>query len=185
MTRPFSEESALAHKLIGDPNHAELARYLDEVGDGSGNKAMNKVATTFRLAPPLGTIFIVDEIRIVAWNNAITNGDGFAGIPALATGCLLEIREKPGASPETVVEDLTDGLPIKNNGQLAGLGDLRIFNDNSATACMVQCAIKPYGPYRIEGAQGESLVFESQDTLAGLNGMYVKAIGRIYINGGI
>jgi len=185
MTRPYSEESAQAHKLIGDPNHGELARHLDTVGDGSGSKAVNVAASTvFRLKPPSGTIFVIDEIRIVAWDNVITNGDKFCGIAALGTGCLLEIREKPGDSNEHVVQDLTDGVPITKNGDLAALGDLSIFNDGGGPASMIQCSIKPGAPYRIEGAKGESLVFATQSDLSGLNGMYVLAKGRIYTNGG-
>jgi hypothetical protein len=185
MTRPYSEESAYAHKLIGDPNHAELDRFLDTVGDGSGSKEMNTVANVFRLKPPDGTIFLVERILISGWDNAIASGGTFIGTSALTTGCKLEIREKPGATAESVIQDLTDGIPIKNNGELGTMGRLLITNDAAAVQCLVQCIIEPGAPYRIEGKRGESLVFESQVTLAAILGLRVKAIGRIYTNDGL
>lgn len=184
MTRPYSEESAYAHKLIGDPNHAELSRYLDTVGDGSGSNIMNIAApTTFRIKPPDGQIFLIDEIRIAGWDNAPASGGSFIGIAALTIGCKLEIREKPGDSAEIVIQDLTDGEPLKQNACMMCLGDTDI--DNLTGQSMVQCSIKPGGPYRLEGKRGESLVFQTQDDLSGILGLRVRAIGRIYDNGGL
>ena len=179
MTRPYSMESAEAHKLLGDPNHAELARYLDTNGDGTGTKDMSAAAATYRLAPPSGTIYVVDEIRIVGWDETVAAGVTFMGITALSNGCKLEIRSQPGTSDEIVIEDLTDGLPIKNNGHLANLGETILFNQGAES--LVQCSIKGT-PYRLEGNKGESLVFQSQDSLANVREMYVMAKGRIYTN---
>lgn len=185
MTRPYSEESAYAHKLIGDPNHAELDRFLDTVGDGSGSKNMNVAANTFRLKPPDGTIFLVERLLLSGWDNAIASGGTFIGTAALTTGCKFEIREKPGDSPEVVIQDLVDGVLITNNGDLATLGKLSITNDAAAVQCLVQCVIEPGAPYRLEGKRGESLVFQSQVTIAAVLGLRIKAIGRIYTNDGL
>ena len=179
MTRPYSVESAEAHKLLGDPNHAELARYLDTVGDGTGTKDMSTTPATYRLKPPTGTIYVIDEIRIVGWDEQVAAGVTFMGISALSTGCKLEIRSKPSSSDEIVIEDLTDGIPIKNNGHLANLGETILFNTSAES--LVQCSIKGT-PYRLEGSKGESLVFQSQVTLANIREMYVMAKGRIYTN---
>lgn len=184
MTRPYSEESAYAHKLIGDPNHGELSRYLDTVGDGSGSKDMNiALPTTFRIKPPDGQIFVIDEVRIAGWDNAPASGGTFIGTSALTSGCKFEIREKPSASPEVVLKDLTDGTAIKANACFMCLGDTDI--DNLTGQSMVQCSIKPGGPYRLEGKRGESLVFQTQDDLSALLGLRVRAIGRVYNNGGL
>lgn len=182
MTRPFSEESAYSHKLIGDPNHDEIARYLDTVGDGSGSNVINTTPNTFRLKPPDGTLYIIDKIRLVGWDDILASAELFIGISALTTGCKLEIRSQPGSSPEKVIQDLTGGELIKSNGDLACLGDLLILNDATLTRSLVQCIIKPEAPYRIEGKRGESLVFQTQVTLAGLLGFRVMAIGRKYSN---
>lgn len=185
MTRQYSEESAAMHMSIGDPNHEEFARHLDTVGDGSGTKNMAAVAATYRLTPPSGTIFVVDEIRIVGWDNAVPAGGGFIGIAALVTGCKLEIREKPHGATETVVEDLTGGVPIQNNGHLCLLGTTTFMIESVGIQCIVQCSIKNKSPYRINGSRGESLVFQTQDNLAGLVGLYVSALGREYVNDAI
>lgn len=179
MTRAYSLESAIAHKAVGDPNHAELARYLDVNGDGTGSKNMNTTAATYRLSPPTGMMYIIDEIRIVGWDDQVAAGVTFMGITALTNGCKLEIRSKPGTSPETVVEDLTDGVSIKSNGDLACLGETILFNQGAES--LVQCSIKGT-PYRLEGSKGESLVFQTQDTLTTITGLHVMALGRAYTN---
>jgi len=181
MTRPFSAESAMAHKLIGDPNHAELFQYFDTVGDGSGAKDMATTARTYRVTPPTGMMYIVDEIRIVGWDETAAAGLTFMGISALSVGCKLEIRAQPGASNEVVIEDLTGGLTIKSNGQLATLGETILFNQSDTAECLVQCSIKGI-PYRLDGNAGESFVFQTQDTLANVTEMYVAALGRKYTN---
>jgi len=179
MTRPYSVESAEAHKLLGDPNHAELARYLDTVGDGSGSKNMHVAAATYRLSPPSGLIYVIDEIRIVGWDDTVAAGVSFMGLVALTLGCKLEIRSKPSDSDEIVIEDLTNGVTIKTNGDLACLGETILFNQGAES--LVQCSIKGT-PYRLEGNKGESLVFQTQDSLANITGLHVMARGRIYTN---
>lgn len=179
MTRPFSAESAMAHKLIGDPNHAELFQYFDTNGDGSGTKDMAAAVNTYRVTPPAGMMYMVDEIRIVGWDEQVAAGVTFMGITALTNGCKLEIRSQPGASDEVVIEDLTGGVTIKSNGHLATLGETILFNQGAES--LVQCSIKGI-PYRLDGNNGESLVFQTQDSLANVTEMYIAAIGRKYTN---
>lgn len=180
MTRPYSVESANAHMIVGDPNHAELARYLDTVGDGSGSKDMSGAVDTYFLTPPAGMMYIIDEIRIIGWDDQVAAGVTFMGIAALTNGCKLEIRSQPGASAAIVIEDLTDGLPIKSNGNLACLGETILFNQGAES--LVQCSIGKRAPYRLEGNKGESLVFQTQDVLTTVTALYVMAIGRSYTN---
>jgi len=180
MTRAYSIESAEAHKLVGDPNHAEISRYLDTTGDGTGTKDMSAAAATYKLTPPAGTMYILDEIRIVGWDDQVAAGVTFMGITALTNGCKLEIRSQPSLSDAVVIQDLTDGLPIKSNGDLACLGNTVLFNQGAES--LVQCSIKGFAPYRLEGSRGESLVFQVQDNLSTVTKLYVTALGRAYTN---
>lgn len=179
MTRPFSEESANFHKLIGDPNHAELFRYLDTVGNGSGSKSMNTTPDEYIIKPPDGYIYLIDKIHIAGWDDAIASGATFFGISALSTGCKLELRSGPN---ENVLLDLTNGELIKNNGDLACIGDTQIINDHTATICLVYCNINPGAPIRLDGSKEDMLVFESQVTLAGISGLRIMVVGRAYTN---
>lgn len=179
-TLPYSEESAARQQLIGSPNHAEFNQRLDTNRDGTGTTDMATTADVYGIAPPTGTIYVIDDIRIALTDGAVLDADGFGGIAALTTGCLLEIREKPGDSDEQVIRDLTLGATIKSHTELAAMGHAEFY---SGTAdCIVQASLAPVAPIRLDGDRGEALVFVTQDDLSGLSSMGVTAVGREYSN---
>jgi hypothetical protein len=177
---PYSEESAARHKALGSPNHAELVRHLDTNRIGTGTTSMNTTADVYGIKPPSGIIYVIDAIRISFSDATALVASGFGGLAALANGCLLEIREDPGGSPEQSVRDLTLGAPIKTHVQLAAMGPTEIYS--GAADCLVQSAVAAGAPFRLDGNRGESLVFAVQDDLSGLTEMGVVAVGREYSN---
>lgn len=179
----YSEENALRQKTIGSKPHSEFNRRLDTNRDGSGTTEMAGAAATYGIKPDAGEVYVIDEIRIAITDGATLDADGFGGVAALATGCLLQVREKPGDSDEAVVQDLTLGVPIKSHTELAAMGHTE-FTDVTG-GCIVQCSVGLGAPIRIDGDRGESLVFQTQDNLAALSGVGVTAIGRTYSNSAV
>lgn len=183
MSLGYSEENSIQQELIGDDRQGEHRRLLDTVGDGSGTKSMIAIADEYRITPGEGEIYVIDEIRISGSDNATINPVGFLGAAALTTGCLLEVREKPGDSDEQVVLDLLDGVPLKTNNQLLSLGAWNLFDSGSACVVGVGMKVRQNGrPIRLTGAKGEFLVFETQDTFVGFTSFEVSVYLRQYVN---
>lgn len=175
---PYSEESAARHKAIGSPNHAELVRHLDTNRDGTGTTDMATTADTYGIEPPAGTIYVIDKIRIAITDASALDADGFGGIAALTTGCLLEIREKPGDSAEQKIHDFVQAAAIKSHAHLMAMGQTELY---AGTAdCAVQTEIALGAPVRLDGNRNEALVFQTQDDLSALSGMGVLIVGREY-----
>jgi hypothetical protein len=177
MGAEYSPEIATRQKLIGDPNNSILIDYLD---NGSGVIDMARVADTYRIKPTGNDIYLIDKCRIVIADDVTIDigvgGEKFGGIAALATGCKFEIRD----DKEKVLVDLTGGETIQTNSHLSLLGKTNFFN--MSTGSRVSTEFKPSAPIRLDARRGESLVFQSQDSLANLESMRIKTIGRIFTN---
>jgi len=96
-------------------------RFLDTVGDGSGTKNAvgdySSVVTDFKLTNPASSNGVIEVHRLVMQIEDATaaTGEKYGGGTALTNGIELFLLD---ASGNTVI-DITDGLPIKNNGDWA------------------------------------------------------------------
>lgn len=176
-TPPFSMHSAKERRLIGDSANAVLFAYLDTVGNGSGTINMAAAATSYLTKPAAGEVWLIEHIRIIIASAAPVDGVKFGAIAALANGCKLEVRSGL-ASPLTISRDLTAGKPIKDNVQLAALGDTEIFNFSASS--LISCHIKH--TLRLTGDYGDALYFQTQDSLVTLSAMYVAVDGLRFKN---
>lgn len=179
MTIEYSEDSALRVKHIGDPTHSSRMCFLDTNGDGSGTKDMNGVADTYFIAPEPGEVITIEEIRIVIGDNKGTFLSGlFGSIAALATGCLLRVDQVRGGEASEAL-DLLDGEPIINNDMLHSLCDVEFVGDFGGGVMTCKYI---HHPIALHGNDGEQLVWEVQDNLAGLDYMRVSVKVTNYQN---
>jgi hypothetical protein len=140
---------------------------------------MAAAAARFYIKPPAKTVLIIDAIEITILDDAPIDIDGWGGLAALTTGCLFETRRRESTSAAVVVKDFTDGVPLADHAQLANLGAISFVSD--AGGCLVTVHIDLRGgpgPIRLDGDRGESLNFETQDSLIGLVRQNVAVIGR-------
>jgi hypothetical protein len=166
--------------MVGSSSHDEFSRYLDTNRDGTGSVDMNATAATYGIKPDVGEIYVIDSVRIAITDASPLDADGFGGLAALATGCLLEIREKPGDSDEQAIASLSQGSPIHSHAQLVAVGPTELYS--GAADCIVQTEVALAAPIHLDGSRGESLVFQTQDDVSGLTGLHVLAVGRVYRN---
>jgi hypothetical protein len=94
------------------PKH--LFRYLDTVGDGSGNTAVtgnySAATETFLIAPAAGETFYLNRCVVVIEDGAGIAADNYGAGTALSTGILIQ-----KVDPSGLVCDFTDGQPIVSN----------------------------------------------------------------------
>jgi hypothetical protein len=174
---PYGEEQIQKARSMGSPEHEILTRLLDTVGNGSGVKNMAAAADEYFLTPPAGSIYVVERVFINILDASAVDIDGWGGIAALVTGCKFEIRrQEAAASPAIVARDLTGGETLKDHIQLGRYARLDIQSD--AGGCTVQ-AEYAVPTLRLDGDRGESLVFETQDSLVALVRQEVCVTGLI------
>lgn len=179
MPESYGIESAQKTILIGDSSHSFLGRLLDTNGDGTGIKNMGAVANTYYIKPPTSRNYIIDEIVVILVDNGALAPGLFGAGAALATGCLLRVTEKPGASVKTIKRDILDGLTIKNNTHIAIIGNSDRWSDIANSSIIARCNFRDKGtPIAIHGDKGEALEFVTQDDLSGISELYVQVIGR-------
>ena len=180
MTLPYGPETLDKALLMGDPENSGFHRLLDSLGTGIGNKNMAAAAARFYIKPAAHEVVLVDQIEITILDDAPIDIDGWGGLAALTTGCLFEVRRRQSTSPASVIRDFTNGVPLADHGQLANLGPITFTS--TAGGCLVTVHMdlrNGSGPVRIDGDRGESLNFETQDSLVGLVRQNVCAIGRL------
>lgn len=183
MPETYGIESAHKSVLIGDSSHSLISRFLDTVGDGTGVKDIGAAADTYFIKPPSSRNYIIDEIVVILVDNGPLTPTTFGAAAALATGCLFRITEKPGASAATVKRDLLDGLVIKNNTDLAIIGECDRWSDILGSSIITRCNLRTKGtPITLYGDRGDALEFVTQDDLSAITALYVQIIGRETLN---
>lgn len=179
MTTPsLSIYSADERGLLSDSANAVLVAYLDTLGTGAGTYNMAAAAGKYFTKPAAGLVYIIDTVKIVISTAAVTSATNFGGIAALATGCKFDVRS---GTPAVVTRDLTGGVLLKSNAQLASLGHFDALNFTASSIVTIEVR-NPRSPIRLTGDYGDALYFETQDNLAGLSSMYVVAMGTIFKN---
>lgn len=168
-------ESNLELAVIDGSGWTPLFRYLDTNGDGTGTKqaiqnysAAGLGPKTFYIKPPTGLIYVINRM-VVYWQDAISwRSDHYGKLgAALTKGIRVYIR-----SDKADPIELTDGLPIKTNGNWKrlchdapesgyGAGD----DDTSA-----RWTFRHSGrPLVLRGDRGDRMDIDINDNLSGLS----------------
>jgi hypothetical protein len=97
------------------PKNPLLIRYLDENGDGTGNKIGNGdysgAPTEFFISPPLGESYNLTRLIIYIEDTTGMDNAKYGNTGPLLNGVGISV------TVGGIVTDLLDGLPIKTNGQ--------------------------------------------------------------------
>lgn len=171
----YSEEDLFRAKLLGDITNNILERDLDTNGDGTGVSDQSAAAATYFITPTVTQFYVIHEIKITIFNNALATSDNWGGIAALANGCLMRIEQVDDAVASTI-RNLTP-LALKTHYELARLFDVSIpFNNVDS---LVVGVYKPPVPIVLNGSRRQRLVWQVRDNLAGVVRQYVTAKGLI------
>jgi len=98
-----------------------ISRYLDTVGDGSGTKNANGdysgAEEIFFIAPPAGSTYDIARLIISAYDTTGMQAQEYGNLAtALDPGIVVRVSNGDG-----VINDLTDGVPIKTNAEWGAL----------------------------------------------------------------
>ena len=106
------------------PVKTRLDRYLDTIGDGTGNKsAIDNYSdgglgeTAFFIQPPPGQVYRLSRMIIFIEDEPTFDSGGYGSgnfQNPLPIGIKVQVRDDGG-----IISDLTDGRPIKTNAQWA------------------------------------------------------------------
>ena len=144
-------------------------QYLKGAG-GSIEMAVNAAAVdaAFELAPADPTILRVERLVLVMVLGAQPLMTQFGTAGALADGVLLEVRD--GSSQ---IADLTGGVPLKSNNDLATLFDFSVADLGASHTLKAEWRFAR--PLRLEGGLGELLRCTIRDDLSGITRMRMLA----------
>lgn len=173
----WTDDEILKANISGDIENSILERDLDTVGNGTGTVNQAAVAALYRIAPAVGSIFIIDEVKIVIANAALgVTSDNWGGIAALAAGCLMRTAQLNTTIENTLRNFTATGL--KTHYDLAKMFDLAVpFNQVDS---LVVGTYKPPQPIVLDGSKYQRLVWQVQDNLATLTSQVVSVKGRFY-----
>lgn len=178
---PLSKETIDEASAYGDTGAKVFRQRMDTVGDGSGTKDLSGVADEYFIAPVSGEQIIINAMRIIIQDTGDMPWDEFAAEGgALATGCLLKIKQVNAPTNITVVVDLTDGAPIVCNADLLSIGNVSLSSGGagiSILTCDVDFRELLGYPLRLNGTDNQVLSFEVKDNLAGLDKMEIWCSG--------
>lgn len=157
-------------------------QFLDTVGDGSGTVDItgdySSTAERFLIANPSDSdeVMYVNRLIIHYGDTAGFSADAFADfVSALTNG--IQVRHRNDFD-DSILEDLTDGEPIKSNAEWAKFcydGRVDAFG-SGADYFVVRWTLAGAGkPLALR--PGQSLNFEFNDDMSGLLGMTVQAQG--------
>lgn len=99
-----------------------ISRYLDTVGDGTGNRNFNEdyssVEGRAKIKPPAGETYRLARMIISVEDTGGFTASKYGNLAALTNGVEIKVFNKDGASE---MLDLTAGLPIVKNAQWGAL----------------------------------------------------------------
>ncbi len=148
-----------------------LSRFLDTNGDGTGTKnALGDYGSSsqiFRIKPGAGVVYRINRIIIHLDDvGSITSG-GYGAMSALTNGVKISILNTSDAD----IVDLTDGVPVKANGDFAAYCHDLSLQDFGGGVNMftVRWTFGNHGTFvRLDGDAGESLAVTLNDSFTGL-----------------
>jgi len=155
-------------EINGNPPGTGLLRYLDTVGDGTGNKfATGNYSgnpTEFKIVPLPNQIFRLRQALILI--QPVGTLAQYGDSPALANGIKAEVRDGTG-----MVVDLLDGIPITDNVQWVFLADAALVNFKGAINAITglfNTFNRTGRPLTLDGGLGHYLAFTLRDDFTGL-----------------
>jgi len=170
-----SEEDLQRASYIGDPTNRFLERDLDTVGNGTGTIDQSTTADIYYIAPPATEVYLIDEVKLTIFHNALATGDNWGGIAALANGCLMRVVKTFGTADE-VVRNFTP-VGLKTHYELAKMFDVSVpFNNVDS---LVVGTYRPPMPISLNGSLGMKLAWEVRDDLTAIVRQVVSVKGRI------
>ena len=161
-----------------------LFRYLDTTGDGTGTKNAavdhSGAAETYQLLPAASTVYRVTRLVIYLEDTAGFVPDEYGNTgAALTNGVEISIYDVDGAS---TVLDITNGVAIKTNAQLAMLcGNSVEFYQQGSPTNESLVAVLDFAAtgscLRLDGDAQEQLQVTLNDDFSGLVSHYFMAYG--------
>lgn len=153
-----------------------FSRYLSTDGTTSGTKDMSTTADDYYILDTSQTLYIT---RLLVWYQDGTGGNisEYGNLnAALTTGIIVQHIDNDGS---TVVNDLTDGLPVKTNGDWARLCYDYTFQNHGTGDDMftARWTFEKAGDAIIL-QPGERLNFKVQDDLTNLTYHYAIVQGH-------
>lgn len=171
-----TKEVAAAHQQIvrqsfNGPVPTILSRFLDETGDGSGNKnAISDYSTgttDFKIVPGAGVVMRLTRLLVTIGDGSMTAFYGGLG-SALSNGIVVQKRNAAG-----VVIDLTDAVPVTTNADWGShCYDVGLFQPGGAGDEFMHVRwtfTKADHPIRLDGDAGEFFTVRMADNLTGLS----------------
>jgi len=163
-----------------------ILKYLDTNGDGSGvNNAVGDYSSSpvdFFIQPPKDSVFGIGSLLISMEGDGLFRACDYGAIPALANGVTIQRTSKNGI----VLKDLTDGVPIKCNGQWVSVAfDRNVTEDPPGTGNWQTICWKLGDKLPLILAHEERLAFTFNDDFTGLDSHRIRACGvdALYLHG--
>jgi len=164
-----------------------IYRHLDAVGDGSGsidqNGDFSSTPQFFRVNAPAQGFYGIQRIMVQIRSSGMMKGDTYGDQPELTNGIAAAIYDKD----DNIEVDLTDGQPIRNNGDWARYsydGSMMDFGAGAPSSDQFLRVRWTFG----EGGQplfiskGSSLRFLLNDDFTGLSGHLAQVQGFFCIS---
>lgn len=147
-----------------------LDRYLDIVGDGSGNTDVtgdySSVEEIFYIQPPKSTFFILERMLIFIQDTGAFDADSYGNGISLANGIVVRVQD----DSDTLL-NLTAGKPIKTNAQWTRLCydvSLSNYGTGDESAGVRWTFSKAGHPLRLDGSKNERLEVVLNDSFVDL-----------------
>ena len=154
----------------GVQNVRHLYRYMDSVGDGSGDESFigdySSAAEEALLIPASNEIIKVARLIISAEDTSGMTAAKYGNMAALTNGVTIQKKNTTG-----VVTDITDGVAIKTNAQYSALcydADIKTWGQGNELLTARFTLSKSGEPVILNGSLGEYLVVNLNDNFDGL-----------------
>ena len=164
------------------PVPTPIYRYLDTNGNGTGTK--NAIgdyfaaATSFFIQPAAGEIFRLQRMIVNVHDSQKLKAEEYGNLTALPRGIIVRISDSSG-----VIQELTDGIPIKTNGEWGALCfDAELYSAAAGNGdyLRVRWTFANAGyPIRLDGNNGEKLEVVLNDDFTGIVHQYFHVQGYI------
>ena len=159
-----------------------FSRYADTNGDGSGTKSAignySGGQEIFYLQPPVGQVYRVHRLLFSAEDTSGMTAQEYGNLAApLTNGIEMKIQNDTGT-----ITDLTDGVPIKTNGQWGRKcfdADLKTWGNGDELIVARWTFSKSGSAIVLSGSRNDRLEILLNDDFTGLISQYFLLQGNI------
>jgi hypothetical protein len=181
MKRLFLEAILVFGLSVAPVTAADIYRFLDTVGDGSGSKNANgnyaSAAEEFLIQPGEKEYFKIERMIIQVRDSGAFDAGRYGNNITLTNGIVVQKKDANG-----VVTNITDNMPIQINadwGRVCFDVSLLSFGTGDDSLVVRWIFSKNGAPIHLDGDKGEYLAVILNDDLSGLNGHYFYVGGQI------